>query len=482
MKNNVRTLVLLLVAAVLGGILSIAIYSSFTRNSDASTAQKIPAKVSDYKVENITIPTFDFAEISERVTPTVVHIKTKVTQTNTDAYHSNPFFKYFDPRMFEMPVQGSGSGVIISDDGYIVTNNHVIEGATDIEVVSFDKHVYKATIIGRDENTDLAVIKINASDLAYLKYGNSDDLQVGEWVLAVGNPFNLTSTVTAGIVSAKARSIGILGRGSAVESFIQTDAAVNPGNSGGALVNVKGELVGINAAIASNTGAYQGYSFAIPSNLVVKIVEDIMEYGRVQRGYLGVNIQEVTQDIAREHNMKEIKGVLIADVMDNSAAKKAGIRKGDIILEIGDKEVNSVPELQEYVSMNRPGDKIKVTYSREGHLKEVSVVLKDLEGNTEIVVSETDKIEEILGAKLNKAAKDQLKEYGLENGVAVEFVGPGKFRNAGIKKGFIITRIDKKTVETPEDVLELISRSESGVLIEGYETDGSKSYYGFGLE
>ncbi len=482
MKNNYfKTLLIALAGAIIGGLISVALYSSYTRNHLNLQASSVPKKFSEYKIENIQLPTFDFSAISEHMLPTVVHVKVKITRQYNDM-HENPFFRYFDPRLFEMPVQGSGSGVIISPDGYIVTNNHVIQDASDIEVTLFDKRTFKASVIGRDENTDLAVLKIDAKDLDYLEFGNSDELKVGEWVLAIGNPFNLTSTVTAGIVSAKARNIGILGNGSAIESFIQTDAAVNPGNSGGALVNVKGELIGINTAIASNTGAYQGYAFAIPSNLVKKVTSDIIEFGSVQRGFLGVSITEVDQKTAREHDLDKIQGALVVEVMENSAAEDAGIKKGDVILKIDSHIIHSVPELQEVVSLHRPGDKIHVTYSRNGKNKTVEVTLKDLKGNTRIVATETDKIEGLIGAALEKAPRDELKKLNLDHGVKVTRIGPGKFRSAGISEGFIITRIDKKNVYTPDDVLKAISKSEGGVLIEGYEPDGSKSYYGFGID
>jgi len=483
MKTVWKQMIMLVIAGIIGGITGIGIYRIAGANGKYAGYDPETGKYARYTVDRIALPTFDFSEIAERINPTVVHIKTKVkAPEKQSAPFDNPFFEFFDPKMFNYPQQGSGSGVIVTEDGYIVTNNHVVADASEIEVTLSDKRTFMAKIIGRDEQTDLAVIQIDAKDLIPLTFGNSDELRVGEWVLALGNPFNLESTITAGIVSAKARSIGILGRGSAVESFIQTDAAVNPGNSGGALVNVEGKLVGINAAIASQTGTYEGYAFAIPSNLVYKVYTDIVKYGKVQRGMLGISIQEVTQDIAKENDLKKIMGVYVADVLDDGAAKAAGIKKGDIIIKINEKEVNSVPALQETVSMNRPGDKIKVVVLRNGKEMEFTATLKDQKGNVKIVENKSEEIKNSLGAELAVASKNELAKFGLENGVKVVVVGNGKLKAAGIPKGFIITKIDKKKVYTVDDVYEFLGASEGGVLIEGIEPDGSKGYYGFGME
>lgn len=481
MKNSVKNGLLFVLAAILGGVISLSLYQFGNKNNNFQHDGNTPGKLADYTIERITLPTFDFTEISEKINPTVVHIKTKIESVKNESLEGHPLYEFFGPKYYNYPRVGTGSGVIISDDGYIVTNNHVIEDADDIEITLHDKRIFDATVIGRDKNTDLAVLKIDEKDLPFLKYGNSDDLKVGEWVVAVGNPFNLTSTITAGIVSAKARNIGIIGRNSSIESFIQTDAAVNPGNSGGALVNVSGELIGINTAIASTSGQYMGYSFAIPSNIVIKVVEDILKYGKVQRGFLGVTINEVTQEIAQKNNMESIVGVNVSDVLKDGAADDAGIETGDIIISINKKEVNSVPELQEAVSLNRPGDQIEVKVIRNGEEKTFEVTLKDLDGNKEIITNESDKIEELLGATLEQIDIKDLKKLGLENGVLVSYVGPGKFKKAGIPKNFIITKIDKIKISTVEDVYRIIQKSKDGVLIEGIEPDGSKAYYGFGM-
>jgi serine protease Do len=363
--------------------------------------------------------TFDFSEVSEAVMPTVVHIKTisnpKQDQTAENGRGGqggqNPF-DFFGPG-FNMPQRpqgpqmASGSGVIISTDGYIVTNNHVVADADNIEVVLYDKRSYKGDVIGRDPNTDMALIKIDADNLNAITVGNSDESKVGQWVLAVGNPFNLTSTVTAGIISAKGRNIQLLGGGSAIESFIQTDAAVNPGNSGGALVNTKGELIGINTAIASQTGQYEGYSFAVPANLMKKVIKDFKEFGEVQRGYLGVEIQDIDNKIAEEKGLSRPQGILVRSVNDNSAAEDAGVKKGDVIIKIDGITVNSVSSLQELVGTKRPGDHAKITLLRDNKEKEYDVILKNKDGKTGIITSATKEMKKGLGASFDPVSETE---------------------------------------------------------------------------
>ncbi len=425
----------------------------------------------------------DFTTAAEVTVPSVVHVKT--TYGMDQSYSSqqyNPFRDFFwgdrglSPRQ---PASGAGSGVIISDDGYIVTNNHVVENASTVEITLDNKKSYTATVIGADPSTDLALIKIDEKDLPFIPYGNSDDLKVGEWVLAVGNPFNLTSTVTAGIVSAKGRSIHILpDQQFPIESFIQTDAAVNPGNSGGALVNTAGGLVGINTAIASNTGAYTGYSFAIPVSIVKKVVDDLMEYGSVQRGFIGVNIRDIDSKFAEEKGIKTMKGVYVAGLTEGGAAYDAGIREGDVITRVGEVRVTSSPELQEQVSRYRPGDKIKVTLLRDGTEKSLAVTLRNKNGNTDIV---KDDVVSILGARFETVSNDELGSLGIEHGVKVSELNGGKLRSAGIREGFIIQSIDKKKVSTTEDIKLALANKKGGVLIEGIYPNGMRAYYGFGL-
>lgn len=422
--------------------------------------------------------TMDFTAAAESSVNAVVHVKT----TAFRQMEVNPLYEFFfgiTPESQARPVMGFGSGVIISENGYIVTNNHVIEGSDEIQVTMNDRREFKAELIGVDPTTDLALIKIDEKGLPTLKYGDSDNLQLGEWVLAVGNPYNLTSTVTAGIVSAKARNINILRDNFSIESFIQTDAAVNPGNSGGALVNTLGQLVGINTAIASRTGNYTGYSFAIPVSIVQKVVGDLMEFGEVQRALLGVTIANVTSELAREENLEDTKGVFVSGLSENGAAMDAGIKPGDVIISINGIKVNSVSELQEQISKYRPKDEVKVLIRRNGNLKQFDVVLRNMQGSTEIV--RTDEIIEVLGASfetLNSADKQRL---GISNGVRITDLKPGKFMKVGIKKGFVVTSVNKKPVDSVKDISDILRGVDGGVIIEGVYNDGSKSYYAFGM-
>lgn len=378
--------------------------------------------------------------------------------------------------------RGFGSGVIISDDGYVITNNHVIDNAGQIEVTLADKRHYEAKLIGTDPNTDLALLKIEAKQLPYINMGNSDDLRIGEWVLAVGNPFaqgtqyDLTSTVTAGIVSAKARNINILGRNYGIESFIQTDAAVNPGNSGGALVNLKGELVGINTAIATPSRTFAGYSFAIPATLVTKVINDLKEYGVVQRALLGVQIADVAT-VAETRDIDEVGGVYVVEVNPNSAAEEAGLEQGDIIIKIGGTPVNTSSELQELVGRNSPGDQIDVTYKREGKEYTTKAMLRNLQGNTAVLTF--DSTNSFDGAVFKEADQKDLENLDLRAGVIIDQVGNGKWKDEGIKPGFIITHVNKTPVDNVDQVLELLRRR-GGNLIEGMYPDGEQRYYAIG--
>ena len=423
----------------------------------------------------------DFTIAAEKAVHAVVHVKTKAMRSNN--YSNNPFYEFFfGDRGYNMqpePIMGFGSGVIISDDGYIITNNHVIDDMDEIEVVLNDRRSFSAEVIGKDPSTDLALLKIKATQLPYLVYGNSDELKLGQWVLAIGNPYNLTSTVTAGIVSAKARNISILQEQFAIESFIQTDAAVNPGNSGGALVNTYGELVGINTAIASRTGAYSGNSFAIPVSIVKKVIADLKEFGVVQRAILGVTIQDVTQQLANENNIDEVNGVYVNGVRDDGAAKDAGMKTGDIILSVNNIPVNTVSELQEQISKYRPNDKVKVLAKRDGKEKHFEVTLRNMNGNTEIV--ERSESLSVLGASFETASRDELKKLGISSGVKVISLTSGKLMKAGVKEGFIITKINNTKIESVGDVKTVIEKVRGGVYIEGIYPDGLIAYYAFGM-
>lgn len=429
----------------------------------------------------------DFTPAAEQTVHAVVHVMTKFTTTQT---YFDPFQGMFGGNgMQTVPQQqqASGSGVIISKDGYIVTNFHVIDQAEEIQVTLNDKRAYNAELVGADPNTDLAVLKIEEEGLPFIAWGNSDQVKIGEWVLAVGNPFNLTSTVTAGIVSAKARNINIIaGNGSgvgAVESFIQTDAAVNPGNSGGALVNTAGQLVGINTAIASQNGTFTGYSFAVPVNLVKKIVTDLIEFGTVQRGYLGVNIQDVDANLAKNKNLDKVSGVYVIGVMKNGAAEDADLREGDVITAIDKVPVSNVAELQEQINRHRPGDKVEVTYYRKGEEEKVAATLKNKNNTTEIVKKEDEvsDVVESLGATFGEAEADELKRLGISSGLKITKLEEGKLRKSGIKEGFIITTVDKARVGTPEELKEILENKKGGILIEGVYPNGTKAYYALGL-
>jgi serine protease Do len=474
--------------ACLGGAVALGVFKIVEKKSPKSI-EEMQGKVAFANLRNPDgTPAFDFTQPSAIATPAVVHIKTTAEAVNGgEGFDFHQFFG----EGFEMPELqpggGSGSGVIMTPDGYIATNNHVIEGASTIEVVLNDKRSFTAELVGRDPSTDLALLKIEAADLSFLRFGNSDNVKVGEWVMAVGNPFNLTSTVTAGIVSAKGRNINLLRDANnqyAIENFIQTDAAVNPGNSGGALVNMDGELVGINTAIATRTGSYAGYSFAVPVNIVKKVMDDILKYGEVQRGFLGIEIADVTAALAQEKGIKEIKGVYVNRVNESSAAEKAGIKDGDVIIKINDVAVNSSSELQEQVSRYHPGDKLNVTVKRKDKEMVLNPVLKNREGTTEIV-KKSDKKESVTamkGVELEGIDAADKKKFNIKNGVKLKKVSPGPFKNARVPEGFIITHIDKKPVYTTLEAKRQLETKKGGILVEGYNPDGSEGVYGLKLE
>ena len=371
-------------------------------------------------------------------------------------------------------VTGFGSGVIISPDGYIVTNNHVVDGADSIQVTLNNNKSYNATVLGRDPDTDIALIKIKAENLPAVKFGDSDNLKLGEWVLAVGNPFNLTSTVTAGIVSAKGRSLDLDG-GYKLESFIQTDAALNMGNSGGALVNTKGELVGITSAIVSPTGTYSGNSFAIPVNIVKKIIGDIKQYGRAQRAIMGINIREVTSDLAQKVKLENVSGVYVVSVAPGGAAEEAGIKAEDVIVKINDKNIETPAQLQETIAEHHPGDKLEITYFRNGKEDKASVKLKNVDGTTAVVLENTG--ETVFGSKLIPLTTQDKKKYSIDSGTKVASVGDGKLKDLGIKSGTIIAAINGKKVNNASDIREASSDGEFISSLEGIQPNGT--YFSF---
>lgn len=479
-----------LLIAITGGIIAVSAYSLIINKKSndipADTTRYTPAYLTNMpgSVTPLVLP--DFTAAASNTVHAVVHIQTEYQRKSSVYDYFFDFRDFFgerSPRSGPSPIIATGSGVIISPDGYIVTNNHVVTESDKVEVTLNDKRTFTASIIGTDPSTDLAVIKIDAKDLPYLVYGNSDQLQVGEWVLAVGNPFNLTSTVTAGIVSAKARNINILGSpdGSAIESFIQTDAAVNRGNSGGALVNTMGELVGINAAIASGTGYYAGYSFAIPVNIVRKVVEDLKEFGTIQRGFLGVSIRELDSKLAQEEGITDIRGVYVAEVTDNGSAREAGIRTGDIIINIEGIAVNSTSELLEIIGQHRPGDKVNVAVKRNNKDLTFNVTLKNRDGNTKTVKREDVDLASLLGASFEPVSKDVKSDLGIDGGLQITSLRDGKLRNAGIRQGFIITQVDGKPVKSREELAKILNGKKGGVLIEGIYPNRTRAYYGFGM-
>lgn len=484
MVSKLKNAVGIVVIAAVAGFAGAGIYSGVIENNNhvisSETNQNQPSRLVAFTRDGSIDSPDGFVDASQSTVPAVVHVKTTFTAT---AGGFNPFQEFFyGDRGYRTPEPsiGTGSGVVITDDGYIVTNNHVVANSDKVEVTLHDKRTLIANVIGTDPSTDLALLKIDDKNLPYIPYGNSDDVKVGEWVLAVGNPFNLTSTVTAGIVSAKARNISILpDQQFPIESFIQTDAAVNPGNSGGALVDTKGFLVGINTAIASRTGSYSGYSFAIPVNIVKKVVDDLIEYGNVQRGFIGVSIRDIDSKLAEEIDIRDMKGVYVAAAMEGGAAQEAGIKEGDIITKVGGVEVNSSPELQEQVSRFRPGDKIEVTINRNNSLRTISVILRNRNGDTKLV--KNDVVVSVLGAEFTELTSGEREKLGITNGVKVNKLNTGKLRSAGIREGFIIQSIDNKKIVNTGDIADALNNKKGGVLIEGIYPNGSRAYYGFGL-
>ncbi|MCB0794380.1 MAG: trypsin-like peptidase domain-containing protein [Flavobacteriales bacterium] len=477
-------------ALFLSGIVGGFIALSADRWTQRTAIDKpLAASETEAQVQYVNMPVhapalgdLDLTVAAERSVNAVVHVTTEAMVRRDPLMD---FFWGYRPSA-PSPRQGAGSGVIVADDGYIVTNNHVVQGADRIRVHLNDGRSFEASVVGTDPSTDIALIKVDARELPTMEFGNSDMVRVGEWVLAVGNPMNLTSTVTAGIVSAKARNINLLQYDPArdifpIESFIQTDAAVNPGNSGGALVNTNGELVGINTAIASATGQYTGYSFAVPVNIVKKVTSDLLEYGNVQRAYIGVSIRNMDQDLASEASLDRIRGVFIQGLSEGGAAEAAGMRSGDVLLKVGNIEVNSVPELQEQVSKFRPGDKVAVTVARNGKEQIMDVVLRGRDGSLTAERSAAPTTATLLGAQLVRADASELRSLDLEHGVKVESVVGGKFRSSGIRDGFIITRIDQEGVKDPEDVQRILKGKRGGVLIEGVYPNGTRAYYGLGV-
>lgn len=463
-------------------------YVSHKSENPENQENQLPANYAKFSHVANAMET-DFTVAAELSIHAVVHVTTKTPMKvqQMDGFSNDPFFEYFfgTPKRNQQkdaPMQeASGSGVIISNDGYIVTNNHVVDGSTAIEVTLNDKRTFKAKVIGTDPNTDIALIKIDATNLPVIIFGNSDSLKVGQWVLAVGNPFNLTSTVTAGIVSAKARDINIINSQMKIESFIQTDAAVNPGNSGGALVNTRGELVGINTAIASQTGSYVGYSFAIPVSIVQKVVADLRKYSVVQRAILGVKLKIITNDLQKEKKLKTLEGAYVDEVVEESAAKKAGVKEGDIINNVNGIEVKSVSELQEQIARYRPGDKVTIGIIRDNKDLKLNVELKNQRGSTGIVsILNSD---DVLGGTYKELSDKTKQQLDLDYGIEVKSISKGKLADQGIKPGFIILKINNQPVRSASDIQAAYDavinngEQEKVLLIAGLYPNGKITYF-----
>lgn len=488
---------MLFLAAVLGSVITL-LTDGYLRKENQGVrieyASTPAAPVVLARNSNGELAPLDFTEIAAKVTPAVVHIRStaEATAASRNRPESTDPFQFFfgpDAQRPRGPSQSSGSGVIINGEGYIVTNNHVVQGADVVDVTLSDNRTFKAEVVGTDPDTDLALVKIGQKGLPYLALVNSDQAKVGEWVLAVGNPFNLNSTVTAGIISAKGRNINIINSAerslsgtTAIESFIQTDAAINPGNSGGALVNMTGGLVGINTAIASPTGSYSGYGFAIPSNIVSKIVEDLLTYGTVQRGWLGVQVGSVNSDLVREEDLSVNEGAYVSgfgDMEEKSAARLAGIQKGDVIVKLDQTPIKSSTALIEYIGRKRPGDKVTVLVNRKGAEKLLTVTLKNREGSVTAVKREEKDAIAALGLELEDADPKLLKRLDISAGVRVKALGNGKVsRYTDMRLGYVITAIDNKPVKTAREVTAILKSKKAGDLItfSGMYEDFAREY------
>jgi Do/DeqQ family serine protease len=496
---KLKSILLVVVISAATAVLSVWGYGKWMQSQYAGNQEpgKLPVNYAGFFDKNAPVGPVDFTAASTSATPAVVHIKTRTKAkqvTNNLPKRKNPLSDFFGgddsdpfsdffggPRIQMQPEQrASGSGVLISNDGYIVTNNHVVEGADEINVTLATKKTYKGTVVGRDPNSDIAVIKIEGSKFPYLVYGNSDDTKLGQWVLAVGYPLNLDVTVTAGIISAKARAIGINKGDAPVESFIQTDAAVNPGNSGGALINTNGELIGINSAIASPTGSYAGYSYAIPVNIVKKIVNDIVKYGAVQRGYIGIGYapDNFSDEQRKEQGIKEGDGIYVTQVPNDGAAFTAGIKAGDFITKVDGNVVQSGAQLQEQVARHKPGDKVAVTYIRNGKETTANVTLKNRAGSYDIVKNEPAINK--LGGELVTLDKATAQKNNIPGGVLVKKIGTGPLKNTRMQEGFVITKVNGQEVKSMEELVELLKSASGQIQIEGVYP-GYEGNYGYPL-
>ena len=476
-----RGILVALLSAMVAGLTAFAVVKYAMFNQEPTVVQVDEG--ARFRTVNLSEDNWpDFTYAAESAVDAVVYVRVKATQAAQEMPGS--IFDFF----FGMPQQGaprqrekvgSGSGVIIREDGYIVTNNHVIEGATEIEVTLNNNEKYSAVLVGTDPATDVALLKVEAKGLPFIPFADSDKLRLGEWVIAIGSPYDLRSTITAGIVSAKGRSMPNYTGEFKIESFIQTDAAVNPGNSGGALVDKAGRLVGINTAIISQTGSYTGYSFAVPSNIVKKIVYDLIDFGRVKRAMLGITMQPIDDKIAEELKLSSRNGVYIVEVLKNSAADKAGLKKGDVLVAVDSVKITSPSSVQEVVSRFSPGDKAELTVIRDGKEKTFEVVFKGTAQENGTVAD--DGSVAFYGSALKAADKETLEKFGLKNGVQIVDLGAGKLKDAGAVEGFIILYVNDQPVKTPQEVVEIVKKSKRSVFVEGITPSGRTGYFGFGI-
>ena len=476
-----RGILITLLSAVAGGLTAYGVVSYMNDGNVVMASQQDGgAQFRTVSLQQNDYPDFTYA--AESCVDAVVYVKVSATQTIQQQPGS--IFDFF----FGFPQQGapqqrertgSGSGVIITEDGYIVTNNHVIEGATKIEITLNSNQTYPATLIGTDPATDVALLKIEASGLPYIPFADSDKLRLGEWVIAIGSPYDLRSTITAGIVSAKGRSMPNYTGEFKIESFIQTDAAVNPGNSGGALVDKAGNLVGINTAIISQTGSYAGYSFAVPSNIVKKIVYDLMDFGSVKRALLGITMQPIDDKIAKELKLSSLNGVYIVEVSKSGAADKAGVKAGDVLVAIDSYKITTTSSVQETVSRFSPGDEAELTIIRDGKELKLKVTFK---GTAQENGAETsDGAIAFYGSSIKDASKETLARHGLKGGVEIVEVGPGKLMEAGVVDGFVILYVNDQPVKTAKDVIDIVKKSKRAVFVEGLMPSGRPGYFAFGI-
>lgn len=475
-----KGILITLLSALAGGLTAYAVVNHMTEQNVQVIQENGGAQ---FRTVNLTQDNWpDFTYAAESAVDAVVYVKVSSTQTTQQAPSSILDFFFGFPQQ-GAPQQrertGSGSGVIIREDGYIVTNNHVIDGATKIEVTLNSNQTYPAKLVGTDPATDVALLKIEASGLPTIPFGDSDKLRLGEWVIAIGSPYDLRSTITAGIVSAKGRSMPNYTGEFKIESFIQTDAAVNPGNSGGALVDKSGNLVGINTAIISQTGSYTGYSFAVPANIVKKIVYDLMDFGSVKRAVLGITMQPIDDKIADELKLSSLNGVYIVEVSKSGAADKAGIKAGDVLVAIDSVKITNSASVQETVSRFSPGDKAVVTVIRDGKELKFDVTFKGTSQETGTVAD--DGSVAFYGSSIKAASKETLDRFGLKHGVEIVELGPGKLMEAGATEGFIIQYVNDQAVKTPQDVIDIVKKSKRAVFVEGVTPSGRTGYFGFGV-